>query len=1202
MKRILGVLISSVMLVVTCLTELPVSAKEKYTEYIVPFYSDQTKQKQVVGISNESMLKDGVVLIPLETACKIAGASIAVENDEAVIITRNYVSWCCEYADTDKQYLLVDSNTGKGNFYKSALKCLTESSWSGTSFKYSLDDEGIINLLVDNLNQTKISCKYYDDELYVSFYEFLVMMGVDVDLINHETINEITEFYTAMAEEYSDDEAYKAVISEFDKLFSAGTGYEQFFYCSLGTPIDELYKAYYDSDLMCDLGDYYGDGSVEWANLVNAVENYDGLTKTALAALNLNTDYEDVLINTVTYHGDSEDDNFSKTVDDSVDIIQRLLYVRDFGLSVEEIYRDDSVLETVWRMQEKADNIEPILSSVDDFEVDFSLSPDAISMVYSGLCGAMKNYAKYREMSNLFEGEQYLMKNTILSSDSMASNTTDEARGMFISHILNPMGNVIEMHSNLRNEENSYFNLYRSAAKVQETMNKSSPAAWAAVWGAIDNAVADYVDGLILDAIDFTFFGGMPVSSLVNSGILFCVDGLKNTAYGKEQSQIAELDDYVFIQDVAKDCFKEHNPASENARSSFVLGLKSTILAFESTNAGSSGEIHGGGGRSFDSDENSECKGYVPKELYGLLDQSVTANIDFYNVFPSGCDDLTEMIGGNTDISNLDTTPWQDITLEYIEETTEPTETFNQEIQLSVLALDSDGLSPITNKEIEITLDNQELKCTNSKQTISTTDGSVFFNISMGEKKRIANSKVTLHIDGYKDYILENFSFGNDPASTNMFEAVFEKEILNPANIEFVSADVSEYPIVKLYLRVTDPNTDESIENLLMNSFNIEERFEGGKYLSREVKNAFSLEGNDGLKTALVADKSDSISDYDMDKIQSVMIEFVNSMDFDAGDEAMVIAFDSIVQTMCTFTRDRDRLTHGIENMSTDGRTACYDAIYNAVQNAPLRGGARCVIAFTDGIDNESIHTPEEVIYYANTMQVPLYIIGVGDQFDTYDLKNMANSTNGRYWYIDDLYGLEEIFNQIYMEQQDLYVVEYESDTSVEANAVRDVIVEIDGSGYTADLSTSFTPIISANSTHTSRYELFADDVTWEEANALCIQKGGHLATITDAAEEQELIKMAEAKGLSYVWLGGYTSYDSYNDVFAHWITGEEFSYQNWAAGEPSRQDRDGIPEWYLMLWNIKSLGGWTWNDQRNDPMSEVNYMNGKIGYICEYE
>ncbi|MBQ6942697.1 MAG: SH3 domain-containing protein [Ruminococcus sp.] len=685
MKRILGALISSVMLAVTCLTALPVSAKEEYTEYIVPFYSDQTKQRQVLGISNKSLLKDGVVLIPLETACEIAGASIAAENDEAVVINRNYVSWCCEYTDEAHQYLFIDEKTGKGNYYESILRQTPESPNRNNgpfsffsdfyrlqkSFFYQPDKkpqttfDNPITLFVSEVYRTSVKYEYYNNELYVSFYEFLVMMGVDVELINHEAINEITAFYTSMTEEYSDDEDYKTVASKIDKLFSAGTGYEQFFYCYLGTPIDELYKAYYDSDLMCDLGDYYGDRSVEWANLVNAVENYDGFTKTALAALNLNTDYEDVLINTVTYHRDSEDDNFSKTVNDSVDIIQRLLYVRDFGLSVEEIYRDDSVLETVWRMQEKADNIEPILSSVDNLDVDFSLSPDVISMVYSGLCGAMKNYAKYREISNLFEGEQHLIKNTILSSDAMASNATDEARGMFISHILNPMGNVIEMHSNLRNEENSYFNLYHSAAKVQETMNASSPAAWAAVWGAISDAALSTSDDLIMGVIDYTFFGTMPVSSLVNSGILFCVDGLKNSAYGKEQSQIAELDDYVFIQEVAKDCFKEHSLTSENAYSSFLLGLKATMLAYETNDQDSSWDPN--------YKDSDSVKAY--KEMNKMLNISLSnsVNTDIYYINPGDCGDLTEMLGGNTDISKLDTTPRQDITLEFGEETNEPT-------------------------------------------------------------------------------------------------------------------------------------------------------------------------------------------------------------------------------------------------------------------------------------------------------------------------------------------------------------------------------------------------------------------------------------------------------------------------------------------------------------------------------------------------
>ena len=358
------------------------------------------------------------------------------------------------------------------------------------------------------------------------------------------------------------------------------------------------------------------------------------------------------------YHGDSKDDNFSKTVDDSVNIIQRLLYLRDYELSVEDIYAADSALETVWKMQEKADSIDPILSNVDTLDLNSSFSPDVISMFYSGLCGAMNNYAKYREMSNLFEGEQYLIKNTILSSDTMANNTTDETRDKFINHILNlnQMGNVIEIHNNLRNEENSYFNLYHSAVKVQETMNVSSPAAWAAIWGAIEEAAYSVGDDLIMGVIDYTFFGGLPVSSLVNSGVLFCVDGLKNTAYGKEQNQIAELDDYVFIQEVAKDCFKEYSLTSENAYNSFILGLKSTMLAYKTNGEDTGWEPN--------NKDNDSIKAYNDINMMLNVAFSNSINTDFYNAFPSDCDDLTKMLGSNTDISKLDTTPRKDITID----------------------------------------------------------------------------------------------------------------------------------------------------------------------------------------------------------------------------------------------------------------------------------------------------------------------------------------------------------------------------------------------------------------------------------------------------------------------------------------------------------------------------------------------------------
>ena len=65
---------------------------------------------------------------------------------------------------------------------------------------------------------------------------------------------------------------------------------------------------------------------------------------------------------------------------------------------------------------------------------------------------------------------------------------------------------------------------------------------------------------------------------------------------------------------------------------------------------------------------------------------------------------------------------------------------------------------------------------------------------------------------------------------------------------------------------------------------------------------------------------------------------------------------------------------------------------------------------------------------------------------------------------------------------------------------------------------------------------------------------------------------------------------------------GEDFSYEVWCVDESSRVDKDGTPEWYIMLWNIESLSGWNRNDQRNDSAAAVTSMADEMGFICEYE
>jgi serine/threonine protein kinase len=133
-------------------------------------------------------------------------------------------------------------------------------------------------------------------------------------------------------------------------------------------------------------------------------------------------------------------------------------------------------------------------------------------------------------------------------------------------------------------------------------------------------------------------------------------------------------------------------------------------------------------------------------------------------------------------------------------------------------------------------------------------------------------------------------------------------------------------------------------------------------------------------------------------------------------------------------------------------------------------------------------------------------------------------------------------------------------------------------------------------------YRVFVEDVTWQEAYQLCEDRGGHLAVVTSQKEEDEIVAMVERTNAIFIWLGGYTEYDKYGDLTGVWITGEPFDYSIWCENEPSGRDLDGTAESYIMLWYIQRFGGWTWNDQRNDPLAIRPDFKGKLAYVCEFE
>lgn len=98
------------------------------------------------------------------------------------------------------------------------------------------------------------------------------------------------------------------------------------------------------------------------------------------------------------------------------------------------------------------------------------------------------------------------------------------------------------------------------------------------------------------------------------------------------------------------------------------------------------------------------------------------------------------------------------------------------------------------------------------------------------------------------------------------------------------------------------------------------------------------------------------------------------------------------------------------------------------------------------------------------------------------------------------------------------------------------------------------------------------------------------LATLTGSWEHdfvENLIKVVAGLTGEY-WLGGFQPAGSPEPAGGWtWVTGEAWSFTNWAPGEPNQFQ--GNPEDHLAIWSAQN---WKWNDEGN--------LNNISGYVTE--
>jgi hypothetical protein len=118
-------------------------------------------------------------------------------------------------------------------------------------------------------------------------------------------------------------------------------------------------------------------------------------------------------------------------------------------------------------------------------------------------------------------------------------------------------------------------------------------------------------------------------------------------------------------------------------------------------------------------------------------------------------------------------------------------------------------------------------------------------------------------------------------------------------------------------------------------------------------------------------------------------------------------------------------------------------------------------------------------------------------------------------------------------------------------------------------------PFISLINGH-SYLRVNANGISWDQARlaARALGAGWGLATITSAAE-QDVINRAFAAFSGEFWLGASQPIkETRPDANWSWVTGENWSYENWTRGEPN--DFGGpADEQYLAMYS----DGGRWND-----------------------
>ena len=169
-----------------------------------------------------------------------------------------------------------------------------------------------------------------------------------------------------------------------------------------------------------------------------------------------------------------------------------------------------------------------------------------------------------------------------------------------------------------------------------------------------------------------------------------------------------------------------------------------------------------------------------------------------------------------------------------------------------------------------------------------------------------------------------------------------------------------------------------------------------------------------------------------------------------AGDQAGLITYDTHVYTVQPVTSDIPTLVSAIDGLETGSDTAMYNALVEAEKALESVSGRKAIIVLTDGMDNQSSSTLDDVISGIGESGLSISAIGFGDTtltgqegLDEAGLRALAEGAGGQYAFARDAQTLSDLYQQYGQSLQSEYAITYVSPSPLRDGINRSLSVSL---------------------------------------------------------------------------------------------------------------------------------------------------------------